>query len=233
MLITEDKTYARVRFSDTSEVTLRPSTQFQIENYAFEDDTLFVSHRGVLRLIRALLRPILKLFFNPGPLANVLHKQAALNQILHEDLHRLHEWDRKREPVDGLYFEILHNLVLEMTRLAIEVKNLKMRVESVSSRLDFDERRARALEGVVQYKPGADRAPLTTEPAAAEGEDGGEERRRRRRRRRRRGGRQGGDAASAPAGSPGREGADSDEPRDRRRERRRAGVGDQRGSGRR
>jgi len=36
MLVTEDKTYARVRFSDTSEVTLRPSTQFQIADYAFE-----------------------------------------------------------------------------------------------------------------------------------------------------------------------------------------------------
>ena len=43
----------------------------------------------------------------------------------------------------------------ELTRLGIEVKNLKMRVESMSSRLDFDERRARALEGVVQYRPGA------------------------------------------------------------------------------
>ena len=49
----------------------------------------------------------------------------------------------------------MHNLVLETTRLGIEVKNLKMRVESMSSRLDFDERRARALEGVVQYRPGA------------------------------------------------------------------------------
>ena len=39
-----------------------------------------------------------------------------------------------------------------MTRLGIEVQNLKMRVESLSSRLDFDERRARALEGVVQYR---------------------------------------------------------------------------------
>ena len=42
--------------------------------------------------------------------------------------------------------------MLELTRLGIEVKNLKMRVESMSSRLDFDERRARALEGVVQYR---------------------------------------------------------------------------------
>ena len=43
--------------------------------------------------------------------------------------------------------------MLEVTRLGIEVHNMKMRVESVSSRLDFDERRGRALESVVQYKP--------------------------------------------------------------------------------
>ena len=41
-----------------------------------------------------------------------------------------------------------------------------MRVESMSSRLDFDERRARALEGVVMYRPGA-AVPLQP-PAAGE-----------------------------------------------------------------
>ena len=55
----------------------------------------------------------------------------------------------------NLYFEIIHNLVVETTRLGIEVQNLKMKVESMSSRLDFDERRAKALEGVVQYRPDA------------------------------------------------------------------------------
>ncbi len=43
-----------------------------------------------------------------------------------------------------------------------------MQVESLSTRLDFDERRARALEGVVQYRPGAPLAPA----AAPEGEAG-------------------------------------------------------------
>ena len=60
--------------------------------------------------------------------------------------------------------------MLETTRLGIEVKNLKMRVESMSSRLDFDERRARALEGVVQYRPGTVaplQPPAGREPAAA------------------------------------------------------------------
>src|SRR4029434_2031119 len=92
---------------------------------------------------------------------------------------------------EALYYELIHNLVLETTRLGIEVKNLKMRVESMSSRLDFDERRARALEGVVQYRPGtvaplqppsgatsvaSNAAPLSPAEAA--------ERRNRRRRRR-------------------------------------------------
>src|ERR671911_1626443 len=37
-------------------------------NYAFEDSTMFESHRAVLRWIRKLLNPLLKLFFNPNPM---------------------------------------------------------------------------------------------------------------------------------------------------------------------
>src|SRR3712207_6544620 len=33
--------------------------------YEFSDETLFASHRGPLRFMRKLLKPILKLFFNP------------------------------------------------------------------------------------------------------------------------------------------------------------------------
>lgn len=55
----------------------------------------------------------------------------------------------------NLYFEIIHNLVIEVTRLGIDNNNLKMRVESLSSRLEFDERRGRALEQVVQYRSDA------------------------------------------------------------------------------
>lgn len=116
--------------------------------YAFEENTLFDSSRAPVRLIRRLLKPILKLFFNPTTLTDVLHRQAKINQIY------LQRTDN-RDELDALYYEVIHNLVLETTRLGIEVKNLKMRVESLSSRLDFDERRARALEGVVQYRPGA------------------------------------------------------------------------------
>ena len=68
-------------------------------------------------------------------------------------------------------YEVIHNLVVEMTRLGIEVKNLKMRVESLSSRLEFNERRARALEGVVQYKPGS--GPAARRHAAPPGAGAG------------------------------------------------------------
>lgn len=148
-------------------------------NYAFEDTTLYESGRGLIVWIRKILQPILKLFFNPNPLIDVLHKQSKLNDsFLHSE---------------ALYYELIHNLVLETTRLGIEVKNLKMRVESMSSRLDFDERRARALEGVVEYRPGAV-APLQPPsssaaapgPAAAGDPDSPERRARRRRRRGRR-----------------------------------------------
>src|SRR5205807_10253676 len=111
-------------------------------NYDFGEDTLFETHRGVVRWFRRLLQPILKLFFNPNPLIQALHIQSRLNTINAERETRL----------DQLYYELLHNLVVETTRMAIEVKNLKMRVESVSSRLEFNERRARALESGVAYE---------------------------------------------------------------------------------
>ena len=146
-------------------------------NFKFEDTTLFETHRGLLGFIRRLLRPVLKLFFNPNPLIDALHIQSKLNA--------------QQAALEPLYYEVIHNLVLETTRLGIDVKNLKMRVESMSSRLDFDERRARALEGVVQYRPGA-AAPLQPPTGGGEsresrGPDSPEQSERRNRRRRRRG----------------------------------------------
>jgi len=112
--------------------------------------------------------------------------------------------------MDQLYYELIHNLVIETTRLGIDVKNLKMRVESLTSRLEFNERRARALESVVVYKPieeteapaqpQADstltRFPQSSQPPPRQAtpEGPGQQSRRRRRRRGRRGG--GGSAAA-------------------------------------
>lgn len=117
-------------------------------NYEFGEETLYETHRGPIRWIRSLLRPLLKMLFNPNPLIQALHIQAGLNQRNAE------RW-AKREQLDALHYEVIHNLVVEVTRNTLEVKSLKMRLESMASRLDFDERRARALEGVVQYRAGA------------------------------------------------------------------------------
>jgi hypothetical protein len=123
-------------------------------NYAFEAETLFETHRAPIRWIRRLLRPVLKLLFNPNPLIQALHIQAQLNTM-----------NAEREAArHGLYFEVTHNLVVETTRLGIEVKNLTMRLESLASRLEFNERRARALESVVAY-----RSLSETEGAASSG----------------------------------------------------------------
>ena len=139
-------------------------------NYKFEDDTIYETHRGFLRSIRKLLNPVLKLFFNPNKISEALHVQAKVNEEFHQRF-------RQREDMDPLYYELVHNLALEVTRLGIEVHNMKMRVESVSSRMDFDERRGRALESVVQYRqsrpaghqrppqPARSQGPAVTAPA--------------------------------------------------------------------
>ena len=160
-------------------------------NFKFEDTTLYETHRGFLAFMRKLLNPILKLFFNPNPLIEALNIQSKLNA--------------QQAALEPLYYEVIHNLVLETTRLGIDVKNLKMRVESMSSRLDFDERRARALEGVVQYRPGAV-APLQP-PASGDERQAkieGDQAERRNRRRRRRGRRRPDDArqTSRPGSDP-------------------------------
>ena len=169
-------------------------------NFKFEDTTIFESHRSIVRFIRRMLQPILKLFFNPYPIIDALHIQSDLNAR-----------SFKREE---LQYELIHNLVLETTRLGIQVKNLKMQVESMSSRLDFDERRARALEGVVQYRPGAVpplQPPLSGRYRAPETEAQAAERRTRRRRRR---GRRPGSAREAGGMGYGEASASAGEDRD-------------------
>jgi len=128
----------------------------ELPNFAFEDQTLFESTRGPLRFIRRLLLPILKLFFNPNPLIQALNIQSRLNASAAE---REAKRDAARYAFDQLHYEVMHNLVIETTRLGIEVKNQKMRLESLASRLEFNERRARALESVVAYKPTSEERP--------------------------------------------------------------------------
>src|SRR6185312_1358082 len=144
-----------------------PPAPVTVPLYPFEDTTLFDSHRGIVRLFRRLFRPLLKLFFNSNALAQSLHQQTIINRQTVDRLDALEASVRQR---GDLYYELLHNLVLELTRATIEVKNVTMRVESISSRLEFNERRARALESVVVYKaaePEREARPATPAPAPA------------------------------------------------------------------
>ena len=204
--------------------------------YTADEADIFVTHRGFLRLMRKIFNPLLKMMFNPNPLLHVIHKQAEFNvTLLKRESRRKIEFDKSRAEWNALYYEVLHNLVLETTRMGIEGQNLRMRVESLSSRLDFSERRVRALEGVVQYRPEVLNAPIRREreddePAAAPAMSGSLEgfvptgqqgqapqgqgdasRKRRRRRRGRRGGagEPGASGTSGAAGAAGATAADS------------------------
>ena len=175
--------------------------------YGFDAETMYASSRGaagsILRTIRKLLNPLLKLFINPNPLIHVMNLQTSLNGYFSRSIARVSDHLQQR---DALNFEVLNNLVVELTRVSIENRNMKMRVESLNTRLDFAERRARALEGVVQYKQGSSPVSLTTlEPVAdtslAPDDADKAGRRRRRRRGRRRGA--GGEGGEAGAGQEG------------------------------
>lgn len=192
----------------------------QPPTFDFDDKTLFTSTNPLVRFIRRLLNPFLKLLFSPNALNQVLHRQALINGYLLERAER-----------EALVYEVLHNLVVEVTRSTIEVKNMKMRVESIASRLEFNERRARALEAVVQYRPDA-HPDARREDRRRDGRDGrdedasgsgavdpitGGESLRSRRRRRRRGRRSGpgfaaggGETPVAEAGSRGADDHDAE-----------------------
>ena len=180
------------------------------ESFEFDPDIIYRSSRGLpgrlLYGIRKLLNPVLKFFFNPTPIVHALHVQREINERQNEAINWMVQTQAEfidrvtklfdmsssrlaaREEIDALNYEVMNNLVVEMTRLSIEIKNHRMRVESVAGRLDFDERRARALEGAVQYRKDSTaiaRAETNATPADGAAE-GAEPRRRRRRRGRRR-----------------------------------------------
>jgi len=96
---------------------------------------------------------LLEQFRKRGDEPSTYHRHRGVRRVLLMMAHPLLKRVQKQLMSDlNLYFEIIHNLVIEVTKLGIENHNLKMKVESLSSRLDFDERRGRALEGAVQYR---------------------------------------------------------------------------------
>jgi hypothetical protein len=110
-----------------SELLAQPSRW----NFPFDADTVYRSSRGgagrALESIRRLLRPIQKLFWNPTPMIAALSRQKDLNET---------------------YAHLLHNLVLEVTRLNLEVVDLRSRMLQLQGRLDFQSRREKTLEAM-------------------------------------------------------------------------------------
>jgi hypothetical protein len=188
--------------------------------FSFEDTTIYDSHRGLMRFIRRLLNPLLKLFFNPNPLIRALHIQAKLNV---EAAERDAERDRRQTEWNALHYEIVQRLVTEVSRASLELQALSLRIESLDAKVEFNERRVRAMEGSAhrarpqtgparpaEPQPAVAISTVEAEPApqadtqtaaAAEGPHTSEGARRRRRRRRgRRSGTGSGEASSTTGG---------------------------------
>ena len=104
-------------------------------NFAFDEETLYRSSRGLvgraLEASRRFLRPVQKLFWNHNPLIAALSRQSDLNRC---SVH------------------LLHNLVLELSRLNLEVQELRNRNLQVTGRLEALARREKTLEGMVAYR---------------------------------------------------------------------------------
>ncbi len=198
------------------------------ESFEFGPQSIYAS-RGflgwLLYPVRRLLSPVLKLFFDVDPIVRALQVQREINAQHAEFVDRVarllalsNSRLADREEIDALNYEVMNNLVLEMTRLSVDMKNHRMRVESVAGRLDFNERRARAADGVVQRR---DEARTAADASGGEGQaEGAEPKRRRRRRGRRRSARTATDAegTAAAAEKPEGDAAAADAPAEAPRE---------------
>ena len=141
--------------------------------YTFEEDTLFESHRAILRFIRRLLNPILKLFFNPNPLIQALNLQSKINS---DAAAREAERERRQTEWNALHYELLQRMVTETARLSIEMQSLSLKIDSLGGKVDFNERRVRGIEGALhqphQHQPAPPprqqpRVPEAPQPASS------------------------------------------------------------------
>ena len=71
-LVSEKDTYARIKFIDNSEITLKPNTQFKIENFAF-DEGKPEKDSAVFNLVKGGLRAV------TGTLGKRNHEKFGLN----------------------------------------------------------------------------------------------------------------------------------------------------------
>lgn len=107
-------------------------------NFRFNPETLYRSSRGAvgqaLEAIRRVLRPVQKLFWNPNPMIAALSRQSDLN---------------------AYYVHLLSTLSVEVTRLNLELQDLKNRQLQLQGRLELLQRREKTLEDMVVYRDDA------------------------------------------------------------------------------
>jgi hypothetical protein len=122
-------------------------------NFSFDPETLYRSSRGavgqLLERVRGLLKPIQKLFWNPNPMIAALSRQASLNSY---------------------YVHVLHGLAVELTKLNLELQDLRNRNLQLQGRLELLARREKTLEDMVVYReeaPAQAERPAASAPEAA------------------------------------------------------------------
>jgi hypothetical protein len=168
-----------------------------------------------------LFRPLAALL---APILQALRTQATINK---EAAEREASANRRQAEWNALQFELLQRMVSETARVSIEMQGLTLRIESLSTKVDFNERRVRTLENTAPpprspqarqlepvYTPPPRETPVYVPPpppaaapaetpapglpGSAAGAAGDATVPARKRRRRRRGRRTGGAAASGP-----------------------------------
>jgi hypothetical protein len=110
---------------------------------AFDGTMLYASTNPLVRFLRRLLNPLLKLLFDPAPLIQALNDHTREQR---EAVRREAERDRRQAEWNALHFTILQRLVTEVSRASIDTQSLAMRVESLAAKVDFNERRVRGME---------------------------------------------------------------------------------------
>ncbi|TKJ36124.1 hypothetical protein CEE39_00320 [bacterium (candidate division B38) B3_B38] len=104
-------------------------------NISISLESLYKSHPSLygrmIYRIRKLLRPVTRFFMNIDVLFPEFHKQTKLNLN---------------------FAHLLHNLILELTKLRLDHDELKSRLEGLNQRLEHQTKRERTLEKMVVFK---------------------------------------------------------------------------------
>ena len=107
------------------------------------ESALYQSESGFVRAVRKMLNPLLKLFFNPAAIVDALNAQTRRAKAAEA---REAELRRRQTEWNALHFEVLRRLVTDVARAEIDNQHLAHRVESLTARVDFNERRVRGVE---------------------------------------------------------------------------------------